>query len=132
MTQQRTARIVGVHTVGIPVSDQDRALGFYADVLGLDRRVDAPVPQLGGRWIEVAPAGSATSLALVPTRDGLPAGVETGIRLTTPDAAALHAELAAAGVPVGELLTWPGVPVMFGVRDPDGNGLEVVEQGAGR
>jgi hypothetical protein len=58
--------------------------------------------------------------------------VETGIRLTTPDAAALHAELAAAGVAVGELLTWPGVPVMFGVRDPDGNGLEVVEQGAGR
>jgi hypothetical protein len=28
---------------------------------------------------------------------------------------------------VGELLRWPGVPAMFAFRDPDGNGLEMVE-----
>jgi catechol 2,3-dioxygenase-like lactoylglutathione lyase family enzyme len=119
--------INGVHTVGIPVTDQDRALDFYIGTLGLQKRLDAPVPQLGGRWIEVAPAGSATSLALLPAHDGVPAGVQTGVRLTTPDAAALHAELRAAGAAVDELLTWPGVPPMFGLRDPDGNGLEIVE-----
>jgi hypothetical protein len=33
------------------------------------------------------------------------------------------------GADVGELLRWPGVPAMFSLRDPDGNGLEIVEEG---
>jgi lactoylglutathione lyase len=122
------SRITDVRTVGVPVTDQDRALAFYVDTLGFEKRMDAPVEQLGGRWIEVAPPGAAITLALVPARDGLPAGVETGIRFTTPDAAAVHGELQAAGAEVGELLRWPDVPPMFELRDPDGNGLEVVEQ----
>jgi catechol 2,3-dioxygenase-like lactoylglutathione lyase family enzyme len=121
-------RITDVRTVGIPVTDQDRALAFYVDALGFEKRLDAPVEQLGGRWIEVAPPGAAITLALVPARDGLPAGVETGIRFTTPDAAAVHGDLKAGGAEVGELLRWPDVPPMFELRDPDGNGLEVVEQ----
>ena len=119
--------ITGVRTVGIPVTDQDRAVDFYVGTLGLEKRLDMPLPQIGGRWIEVAPAGSAVSLALVSAHDGVPAGVETGIRLTTPDAAALHEELRGAGVNVGELLNWPGVPPMFAMHDADGNGLEITE-----
>jgi lactoylglutathione lyase len=119
--------ITGIRTVGVPVRDQDRALAFYVDDLGFEARLDAPVEQLGGRWIEVAPPGAAVTIALVPARDDLPAGVETGIRLTTRDAAAVHAGLQSSGVDVGELLRWPGVPAMFAVRDPDGNGLEIVE-----
>lgn len=119
--------ITGVHTVGIPVTDQDRAVAFYVGTLGLESRMDAPVPELGGRWIEVAPAGSATTLALVPSREGLPVGVETGVRLTTSDAEALHGELSDRGVHVGEYLDWPGVPPMFSVHDPDGNGFEIVQ-----
>ena len=60
--------------------------------------------------------------------DGVPAGVETGIRLTAADADDLHASLAAQGVDTGEVLRWPGVPPMFAFRDQDGNGLEIVEQ----
>ena len=123
-----TARITGVRTVGVPVTDQDRALAFYVETLGFEKRLDAPVEQLGGRWIEVAPHGAEITLALVPAHEGVPAGVETGIRFTTPDAAAVHADLVGRGVEAGELLRWPGVPPMFEVRDPDGNGLEVVEQ----
>jgi lactoylglutathione lyase len=119
--------ITGVRTVGIPVADQDRAVDFYVGTLGLEKRLDMPLPQIGGRWIEVAPGGCAVSLALVPAHDGVPAGVETGIRLTTPDAAALHEELRGAGVAVGELLNWPGVPPMFALRDADGNRLEITE-----
>jgi lactoylglutathione lyase len=127
MDEQSTARVTAVRTVGIPVTDQDRALDFYVGVLGLEKRMDAPVPQLGGRWIEVAPPGSSTSLALVPARADLPSGVETGVRLSTGSAAAVHEELRGRGVDVDELLTWPGVPPMFALRDPDGNGLEIVE-----
>jgi catechol 2,3-dioxygenase-like lactoylglutathione lyase family enzyme len=127
MDEQSAARVTAVRTVGIPVTDQDRALDFYVGVLGLEKRMDAPVPQLGGRWIEVAPPGSSTSLALVPARADLPAGGETGVRLSTGSAAAVHEELRGRGVEVGDLLTWPGVPPMFALRDPDGNGLEIVE-----
>jgi lactoylglutathione lyase len=127
MSDQATVRVTAVRTIGIPVTDQDRALDFYVGTLGLEKRLDAPVPELGGRWIEVAPPGSSTSLALVPARPGLPAGVETGVRLVTGSATALHDVLSRRGVDVGELLTWPGVPPMFALRDPDGNGLEMVE-----
>lgn len=127
MNATHTHRITGIHTVGVPVTDQDRALGFYVGVLGFETRLDAAVPELGSRWIEVAPAGAPVSIALVQAHDGLPAGGESGIRFTTGDAAALHAQLTAAGVDVGELMDWPGVPPMFAFRDQDGNGLEIVQ-----
>ena len=127
MTEQTTSRVRAVRTVGIPVTDQDRALQFYVGTLGLEKRLDAPLPQLGGRWIEVAPAGSSTSLALVPSGPDLPVGVETGVRLAVDSATDVHAELTDRGMDVGELLRWPGVPPMFTLRDPDGNGLEIVE-----
>jgi catechol 2,3-dioxygenase-like lactoylglutathione lyase family enzyme len=111
----------------VPVSDQDRALEFYIGRLGFEKRRDMPAPQLGGRWIEVAPGGAPVTIALVPAKETAPAGVETGIRLRTGDAAAVHAELQARGVEVGELLRWPGVPPMFALHDQDGNGLEIVE-----
>jgi catechol 2,3-dioxygenase-like lactoylglutathione lyase family enzyme len=120
-------RITGVRTVGIPVSDQDRALEFYVDVLGFETLLDVPMGG-GTRWIEVAPRGSATTIALVPAHEGVPAGVETGMRLTSEDADADHAELRSRGVDAGEVLRWDGVPPMFAFRDRDGNGLEIVEQ----
>ena len=127
MDSTATIRITGVATVGIPVSDQDRALEFYVGVLGLTKDLDVPMPG-GGRWITVAPPGSAgTTLALVAAHDGVPTGVETGIRLVTPDAGAAHTALRSAGVAVGEVLRWPGVPAMFAFTDRDGNGLELVE-----
>jgi lactoylglutathione lyase len=127
MNDQIRTPITGVVTVGIPVTDQDRALDFYVGVLGLEQLMDIPLEQLGGRWIVVTPIGAETSLALVPAQAGAPAGVPTGIRLATSDAAALREELLDRHVSVGELLGWPGVPPMFTVTDPDGNGLSITE-----
>jgi len=121
-----TTRLTGVHTVAVPVADQDRALAFYTGTLGLEVRMDGEL-QEGFRWVEVAPRGAATSLALVAAGDGFPAGVDTGIRLTTSDAAADHAALGEAGADTGELLRWEGVPPMFALRDVDGNTLYVME-----
>jgi predicted enzyme related to lactoylglutathione lyase len=126
-TAPGTTRISDVRTVGVPVTDRARALEFYGGVLGFEVRVDTPFP--GGRWIEVAPPGATTTIALTATSDGTPEGVDTGVRFTTADAAADHAALTAAGVRVdGEVLRFPGVPPMFSFRDPDGNTLYVVEQ----
>jgi len=126
MTKPGGPQITGVRTVGVPVTDQEQALNFYVGTLGLDKRIDVPLGG-GGRWIEVAPGGAATTLALVAAHEGVPAGVETGVRLTAGSAEALHADLRGQGVDVGEILRWPGVPPMFAFRDQDGNGLEIVE-----
>jgi catechol 2,3-dioxygenase-like lactoylglutathione lyase family enzyme len=122
-----TAHIIGIHTVGVPVSDQDRALSFYRDTLGLETRLDIPMGG-GARWIEVAPPGATTTIALVLSHPGVPTGVETGIRLVTADAESDRAALRSSGVDTDEVLRWEGVPPMFALRDPDGNGLELVEQ----
>ncbi len=123
-----TTHLTGVHTVAVPVADQDRALAFYTGMLGLEVRMDGEL-QEGFRWIEVAPPGATTSLALVHADVGRPTGVDTGIRLLTSDAAADHEALAAAGADVDELLRWEGVPPMFALRDVDGNALYVMEPG---
>jgi lactoylglutathione lyase len=122
-----TTRITGVRTIGVPVRDQDKALAYYTGTLGFTKRLDVPVGG-GSRWIEVAPDGAPTSIALVQAKDDIPAGVETGVRFTTADADAVHAELLAAGTDVDDVLRWPGVPAMFAFRDQDGNRMEVVEQ----
>jgi catechol 2,3-dioxygenase-like lactoylglutathione lyase family enzyme len=126
MSAKTKTRIVDVGTVGVPVTDQDRALDFYVGTLGFEIRVDVSMPD-GGRWIMVGPSSATTTIALVAAEEGIPAGVETGIRFTTTDAEADHAALQANGVDIDELLRWPGVPPMFAFRDQDGNGLEVVE-----
>ena len=121
-----TSRVRDIRTVGIPVVDQQAAVRFYVDTLGFEKRLDVPMGD-GARWIEVAPPDAVTTIALIRAHDGLPAGVETGIRLTAPDADAIHAEFLAHGIDADEVLRWPGTPAMFAFRDCDGNGLEILE-----
>jgi catechol 2,3-dioxygenase-like lactoylglutathione lyase family enzyme len=124
----RTTHITGVRTVGVPVADQARALEFYAGTLGFETRLDAPFGP-GQRWLEVAPPGATTTIALVRESAGAPAGVDTGIRFTTEDAESDHASLRAGGVDTDpEVLRLPGVPPMFSFRDPDGNRLVIVQR----
>lgn len=52
-----------IEVVTIPVRDQDRAMAFYIDVLGLDRVREMPFSE-GRRWIQVAPRGSRSSITL--------------------------------------------------------------------
>src|SRR5437764_11483781 len=95
-------QIVDVATVAVPVADQDRALTFYTETLGFEKRMEAQFGQ-GMKWIEVGPMGSATTIALPPLGELKP-GVDTGIRLVTDDAAGDHEELRAHGVDVGDML----------------------------
>jgi catechol 2,3-dioxygenase-like lactoylglutathione lyase family enzyme len=124
-------RINKVGTVVIPVSDQDRAIDFYVGTLGFDKRADVPFGD-GYRWVEVAPAGTVTTIAIVPPPPGKPTGnVETGIGLHTDDIDALHADLKGHGVDVDDEVSRMGdpVPPLFWFRDPDGNTLMIVETG---
>jgi predicted enzyme related to lactoylglutathione lyase len=49
--------------VGVPVRDQDRALAFWKDVLGLQLVTDQPMGP-GQRWIELRIPGAQTGIAL--------------------------------------------------------------------
>ena len=125
-----STKIADIRTVAVPVDDIDRAIGFYAGTLGFEVRYDEVIgPDM--RWVELAPPGATTSVALVRSGEELPAGVDTGVRFVTDDAAADHAHLTAQGIDAGELLRWEGVPPMFHFRDPDGNSLYVVERDDG-
>jgi predicted enzyme related to lactoylglutathione lyase len=112
----------------IPVANQDQAVQFYTEALGLEKRADVDFGP--GRWIEVAPAGADTPIALCPPGPGVePGGKETGISLETGDIKAFHARLAQAGVDVDDEIGDFGeaVPPTFWLRDPEGNQLMVVE-----
>jgi catechol 2,3-dioxygenase-like lactoylglutathione lyase family enzyme len=128
-TDDTATHITDVGGVAVPVSEQERALRFYADLLGFEVRLDVPTGD-GGRWLQLAPAQGRVPVALVPVAAGAAAGVDTGITLATTDAEADHAALARAGVDVDELLRWPGVPPMFAFRDQDGNQLKIMELGS--
>ena len=128
MSQTKT-RISQIGTVVVPVSDQDRAIDFYTEALGFEKRTDVPFGN-GYRWVEVGPADAPTTIAIVPPPPGKPTGsVETGIALNTDDVDAVHADLKARGVDVDEEVSRMGdpVPPMFWFRDPEGNTLLVVE-----
>jgi catechol 2,3-dioxygenase-like lactoylglutathione lyase family enzyme len=122
-------RLSKIGTVVIPVTDQDRAIEFYVDKLGFEKRADVPFGN-GYRWVEVAPADAVTTIAIVPPPPGKPTGnVETGIGLHTDDIDALHADLKDKGVDVDDEVSRMGdpVPPLLWFRDPDGNTLMVVE-----
>ena len=119
--------ITDIRTIGVNVSDQDQALTFFTDTLGFETRLDAPISPTT-RWIEVAPVGASTSIALNASDGAQDVGTDTGIRVTVPDAQAALAALEDRGVAVGELLRWPDVPPMFAFDDPDGNRFYVVEE----
>ena len=112
-----------VQTVGICVSDQDRALAFYTEVLGFQKTTDEPMDDSGTRWLVVRPPGAETGIVLYT-----PPGLEDRIgsfacvvlRMTDP--AATYRDLSAKGVDFVEPPTkqaWGGT--MAQIKDPDGN-----------
>ncbi len=123
-------RISNIGRVMVVVSDQDRAIDFYVDKLGFEKRADSTYGENDSeRWVEVAPAGSEAALALVPPRGEAQPGAWTNVALTTSDIEEDYATLKDRGVDVDpEIMRGDGnVPSMFWFRDQDGNTLLLVE-----
>ena len=128
--QTNTTSPTTVTNIGVAmfaVADQDAALAFYTEKLGFEVRSDSRFGEHGEmRWLEVAPPGSRARLALNPPMGGQPGG--GGIGVETPDVLGEHARLSALGVDVdAEPMRMPGAPLLFMMRDPDGNHIAVVE-----
>lgn len=121
-------QITQMGRVLVPVSDQDAAIAFYTDTLGFSLVADVPFGE-GDRWVEVAPPGGGTAVALVPPQGEYQPGRMTGIAFVSADPRGDYAELKEKGVDVDpELMGGDGtVPLLFFFRDHDANQLMIVE-----
>jgi len=129
VTTTTTPAVRKIANVIVPVADQDRMAAFYTEELGLEMRADVPFGN-GDRWIEVAPSGAETPIALCPPGpNGTAGGKDTCITLETGEIDTYHAELKARGVDVDAEISRMGdpVPPIFWLRDPEENSLMVVE-----
>jgi predicted enzyme related to lactoylglutathione lyase len=121
--------IVSFEIVSVPVSDQEGAKNFYRDVLGFELLRDDPMGP-GVRWIQLAPPGCSTTIALVTRFDTMQPGGLQGVMLNVTDIDADHATLSARGLPLSEIREEPwGRYAMF--SDPDGNGWILRQPPAG-
>ena len=127
-----TTTISNIGVVMFTVADQDAAIAFYTEKLGFELRSDTAFGENGEmRWVEVAPPGSSARLALNPPMADEPGGGSIGVE--TEDVLGEHARLSAlGGIDLdAEPMRTPGAPLMFMLRDPDGNHVVVVEAPSG-
>jgi len=123
--------VLAVNHVSLLVSDTARSLGFYHGLLGIP--LDASRPELGfpGAFLQLGDVQIHLLELAVPGVPGvLPAhaGRDRHLALDIVDLDAALAALAAAGIDY--TLSRSGRRALF-CRDPDGNGIELVEQPAG-
>ena len=87
--------ITQIKFVGIPVSDQERALAFYTEKLGFEVATDQPMGP-GKRWIELRIAHSQTRVVLF-TPDGQEDRIGTFFNgsIACDDVEATHRQLSA-------------------------------------
>jgi catechol 2,3-dioxygenase-like lactoylglutathione lyase family enzyme len=92
-----------LEVVVVPVSDIDRAKGFYADKLGFHLDHDISFGE-DMRIVQLTPPGSGCSVVIgkgaVPA---MPPGSLKGLQLVVPDITAAREELLARGLEVGEV-----------------------------
>ena len=130
--------------VQVWVHDQDEALAFYTEKLGLEVREDVTVPEMGNfRWLSVGVPGQddvAIVLMAVPgppvfeeeTRAQIHAllakGASGGLFFATDDCRATYEELKERGVEFTQEPTEMPYGVDAGLRDPSGNHFRMVQR----
>jgi predicted enzyme related to lactoylglutathione lyase len=125
------------------VDDQDEALGFYTEKLGMELREDITMPELGGfRWLTVGLPGQDVALALmaVPgppvfeaeTQAQIKAlvakGVAGGLFFATDDCQGSFEELRKRGVEFSQEPTQQPYGIDAGFRDSSGNQMRMMTQ----
>ncbi len=106
--------------VSVPVADPIRAKAFYQDILGFALLRDEPMGP-AQRWIQLAPRGCPTTIALVTWFDRMPPGSLQGVMLNVTDIDRDHADLSGRGLALSPIKQEPwGRYATF--ADPDGNG----------
>jgi catechol 2,3-dioxygenase-like lactoylglutathione lyase family enzyme len=135
--------MIRIANVQLWVHDQNDALAFYTQKLGMEVRADVTVAEMGDfRWLAVGPVGQpdvAIALMAIPGPPVMDPGTAEQVRnlmakgfagtvfLTTEDCQAAYEELKGRGV---EFVEQPeerpyGIDAAF--RDPSGNNIRLTE-----
>jgi catechol 2,3-dioxygenase-like lactoylglutathione lyase family enzyme len=130
--------------VQVWVNDQDEALKFYTEKLGMELREDVTVPELGNfRWLSVGVPGQedvAITLMAIPgppvfeedtrqkIQDLLARGASGGLFFTTEDAQKAYEELKGRGVEFTQEPTEQPYGIDAGFRDSSGNHFRMMQQ----
>ena len=125
------------------VHDQDEALAFYTDKLGMEIRSDVTLPEVGDfRWLTVSPPGQEDVAIVLMAIPGPPVMDEETARqveelmakgfagtvfLTTEDCRGDYEELKARGVEFTEAPEERPYGIDCGFRDPSGNSIRLTE-----
>jgi uncharacterized glyoxalase superfamily protein PhnB len=125
------------------VHDQDEALAFYTERLGMEVRSDVTLPEMGDfRWLTVSPAGQedvAITLMAIPgppvmdeetaqqVEDLMAKGFSGTVFLTTNDCRADYERLKERGVEFTETPEERPYGIDSGFRDPSGNSIRLTE-----
>ena len=119
-----------VFYTSVLVSDQEKALDFYTNALGLEKRVENPTPD-GPRFLTVGVKGQDFMLLLCPGTPGqaepVQGGIPASVTIETDDIRKTFEELKSRGVEfVSDVLEFRGIYVAQ-FQDPDGNRLQIRE-----
>ena len=135
MLKQLTNTQVWVH-------DQDEALAFYTEKLGMELREDVTVPEMGNfRWLSVGVPGQDVGITLMAipgppvfdeeTRDQIHAllakGAAGGLFFSTDDIRASYEELKSRGVEFMQEPTEQPYGIDAGFRDVSGNQFRMIQ-----
>ena len=130
-------------SVNVWVHDQDEALAWYTEKLGMELREDVTVPEMGNfRWLTVGVPGQDVALALMavpgpPVFDEetraqitslMAKGASGGLFFSTDDCRATYEELKKRGVEFAQEPTEQPYGIDAGFRDPSGNHFRMVQQ----
>ena len=130
-----------IATTQVWVHDQDEALAFYTEKLGMEVRADVTMPEMGDfRWLTVSPPGQEDIAIVLMAVPGAPVfdeatanaireltakGAASGIFLTTDDVYADYETLKGRGVEFTEAPEERPYGIDCGFRDPSGNSFRL-------
>ena len=124
------------------VHDQDEALAFYTEKVGMEVRADVTLPEMDFRWLTVGPVGQPDVAIVLMAVPGPPMvddetaeeirtltakGLTSTVFLTTDDCQAAYEELAARGVEFTETPEKRPYGIDAGFRDVSGNSLRLTQ-----
>ena len=125
------------------VHDQDEALAFYTQKLGMEVRVDATMPEMGDfRWLTVGPVGQPDVSIVLMAIPGAPVmdaetaeqvrtlmakGFAGTVFLTTDDCRGAYEQLKSRGVEFSEPPEERPYGIDSGLRDPSGNSIRLTQ-----
>jgi uncharacterized glyoxalase superfamily protein PhnB len=135
--------MITIGTTQLWVHDQDEALAFWTEKVGMELRSDATLPEMGDfRWLTVGPPSQpdiAIVLMAIPgppvmeeatadqVRDLMGKGFAGTVFLVTEDCRASYEELKSRGVEFSEAPEERPYGIDCGFRDPSGNSIRLTE-----